>query len=85
MSDLGDKVTDAAARLGESASGLAEDVQDRARDAFHAVEYSTKRAVRQGSAYVRKNPVPTALGAFALGLVLGLLLSRRQAATFSTT
>ena len=82
MTDLKDKLTDAATRLGEGASGVAEDLQTRASDAWGSVQHRTNRAVRESSAYVHENPVPTALAAFGFGLVLGLVLNRRDQGAF---
>ncbi len=83
MSDLKEKLTEAATSLGERASGVAEDLRDRAEDAWDSAQRGSKRAIRKGSTYVHKNPVPTALAAFAFGLVLGLFLSRRHPASLT--
>ena len=83
MNNLKDTLTDAATNLSESASGAAEDLQARAKDAWNSVQHGTNRAVREGSAYVRGNPVPTALAVFGFGLAVGLLLHRRQPASFT--
>lgn len=82
MTDFKDKLTDAATRLDEGASGVAEGLQSRAEDAWDSVQHRTKRAVRKSSAYVHKNPVPTALAAFGCRLVLGLILNRRDSVSF---
>lgn len=78
MNNLKDTLTDAASNLGERASSAADDLQARAKDAWNSVEEGSNRAVREGSAYVRGNPVPTALAMFGFGLAVGLLLHRRQ-------
>ena len=77
ITELKEKLTDAATHLSESANGVAEDLQSRAKDAWDSVQDQTDRAVRESSAYVHKNPVPTALAAFGFGLALGLLLNHR--------
>ena len=82
MTDIDDKLTNAATKLGESASGIAEELQTRAEDAWDSVQYRTKRAVRKSSAYVHKHPVPPVLAAFGCGLVLGLILNRRDSVSF---
>ena len=82
MTDIEDKLTDDATRLSEGATSVAEDLQTRAKDGWDSVQQQTNRAVREGSVYVRENPVPTALAAFCFGLVLGLVLSRREPVSF---
>ncbi|MDR3405860.1 MAG: hypothetical protein P4L99_25465 [Chthoniobacter sp.] len=82
MTALKDKFTDVATSLGDGASGVAEEVQSRAIDAWDTVQYRTNRAVRKSSAYVHKNPVPTALTAFGFGIVVGMLLNRRAPGSF---
>ena len=83
MNNLKDTLTDAATHLGESASGVAEDMQARAKDAWDTMQHRTDRAVRESSAYVRGNPVPTALAVFGFGLAVGLLLNRRPPASLT--
>ena len=82
MTDLKDKLTDAATRLGKGASGVAEDLQTRAEDAWDSVQHRTNRAMRKSYVYFHRNPVPTALAAFGCGLVLGLILNRRDSSSF---
>jgi ElaB/YqjD/DUF883 family membrane-anchored ribosome-binding protein len=43
--------------------------------AAHASEHA-KKALKEGETYVRDYPVPSVLGAFALGILLGALLRR---------
>lgn len=83
MNNLKDTLIEPATNRRESASGAAEDLQARAQDAWNSVQHGTNRAVRESSAYVRGNPVPTALAVFGFGLVVGLLLHRRQPASFT--
>jgi ElaB/YqjD/DUF883 family membrane-anchored ribosome-binding protein len=64
--------------LFEEGRHMKEDVQAYAKEAWENVQDQTGRAVRGSSLYVRENPVPTALAAFGLGLVVGLLLSHRE-------
>ena len=82
MSKLEDKITDAATSLGESASDVANDVRTHAKNAWDSVQHGTNRAVHEGSTYVRENPVPTVLAALGVGLVLGVLLGRRDRTSF---
>ena len=82
MTDLKDKLTDAATSLGEGASGVAEDLQSRANDAWDSVQDRGNRAVRESYAYVREHSVTTALAAFGVGLVVGLLVNRRDPVSF---
>jgi ElaB/YqjD/DUF883 family membrane-anchored ribosome-binding protein len=44
----------------------------------HAAEASdrAKLAYKEGEAYVRENPLPSVLGSFAIGVLLGILLRR---------
>ena len=81
MNDLKDNPTDAATDSGR-ATGVAEDLQNRATDAWDSVQHETNRAVRESSAYVRENPVPALIAALGVGLVLGLFLSRREPVSF---
>jgi len=78
MNHLGNEVTAVAARLARGASQVAEDLQCRATQVWHAAGDGTRRVARQGSTYVRRNPLPTALAALGLGLALGLVLHRRR-------
>ena len=82
MTILKDKLTNFATSLGDSASGVAEEVQSRAKDAWDTVQYRTNRAARKSSAYLHKNPVPTAITAFGFGVVFGMLLNRRAPESF---
>jgi ElaB/YqjD/DUF883 family membrane-anchored ribosome-binding protein len=82
LNDLKDKLTDATTSLSEGAGGIAVDLQTRAEDAWDSVQHRTNHAVRESSAYVRKNSVPIALAAFGFGLVLGLLWNRREPLSF---
>jgi len=43
--------------------------------AVHAQKHA-KKAYEGGQEYVKENPVPSVLGAFAIGLLLGILLRR---------
>jgi ElaB/YqjD/DUF883 family membrane-anchored ribosome-binding protein len=83
MNNLKDKLTGAATSLGESASGVADDLQSRAKDAWDSVQHQTDRVMHESSAYFRKNPLPAALAAFGFGLVLGLILHRREPKSFT--
>ena len=82
VTDHKDRLTDAATSLGENASGAVEDLKTRAEDAWDSVQQRTDRAVRDSSTYVRENPVPTALAAFGVGLLLGLLLGHREPVSY---
>jgi len=83
MDNLKDKLTGAVTSLGGSASGVADDLQSRAKGAWDSVQDQTDRMIHESSAYLRKNPVPTALAAFGFGLVLGLFLHRREPESFT--
>lgn len=50
---------------GHTTNGFADVAQTRAREALH-----------HGQEFARENPVPVALGALAIGVVVGLLLHR---------
>jgi len=81
MTSLKDKLTDAATSLGDSASGVVQEVESRAKDAWDTVQYRTNRAVRKSTACAHKHPGRTALTAFGLGVGLGLLLHRQAPAS----
>ncbi len=81
--DLKNKLADAATSLGASASDAAKDLRTHAKDTWDSVQEHTQSAVKESATYVRKNPVPTALAALGIGLVIGLLLRRRTPETFT--
>jgi ElaB/YqjD/DUF883 family membrane-anchored ribosome-binding protein len=83
MNNMKNKLTETATSLGEGAEHVAEEMQHRAKDTWDSVRQQSNRAMRGSSAYVRENPVPTALAAFGVGLCLGLLLNRRDPASFN--
>src|ERR1043166_3908500 len=84
MNEFKDTLPDTAISPSESAGTLADDVQDGAKGASDSVQHETNCVVRKSSAYVKNNPVPTALVAFAAGLVVGVLLNQRGAKTLNS-
>lgn len=78
MTDLKDKLTNVATNFSVGARHVAEDLQTHATDALDSIQHRTHRVVREGSSYVHNNPAATALAAFGCGLVLGLVLHRRE-------
>ncbi len=68
----------AARDLYQSAAHRAEDLYHsaahRAEDLYHTAAARAEQTLDQSKKYVRENPVPSVLGAFALGLTLGALL-----------
>ena len=66
--DIKNEVAHTATKLGESANGVVEDLQNRANEAWDVVQDRTGRAVRESSAYVRQNPLPVTLAAVAFGI-----------------
>lgn len=74
---LRDKLTNATTTVTDGANHVAEELQSRAKDAWDTVHNRTDRAVQKSTTYLHKNPVPVALTAFGLGMVVGALLSRR--------
>ena len=82
MDNLKDKMADAAASFGKEAGDVAGNLQSRASDAWDSVQHQTNRAVRESYSYVREHSVTTALAAFGIGLVVGLLVNRRDPVSF---
>ncbi len=78
MNDFTNNPEDNLNHLSDNPSGAAENLQDRAEEMWETVQDQTGRAVREGTAYVRENPVPVVVGALAFGVVLGLLFSGRE-------
>ena len=77
ITELKDKLTDAAADLGTGAMGVAQNLQSHAKDAWDTVQDQTQRAVHESAAFARKHPVSTALVACGVGLLAGMLLKGR--------
>lgn len=84
-----DNVSDAAHRAGVLAqdaghrvSELAHDAGKRvgvlAHDAAEVVKEKADRSISVSQEYVRGNPLPTILGALAVGMVVGYLVSRKE-------
>jgi hypothetical protein len=82
MIDPKEPLTDPIRHLGPAIDGLAEGLQSRAQDAWNGVREQTTHVVRGTVACVRGNLFSTVLMAFALGVVLGVLLGRRAPVSF---
>ena len=80
--DLHDTLTNASTTLSEDARGVAGSLQSHAKESWNSVQQGTSRAVREGSIYVRENPVPTLIAAVTFGLVVGFFLNRREPVSF---
>ena len=72
-------ITDIKNKLTEAAKN----VQTKAKDAWECAQDETQRAVRLSSLYARQHPLSTALVAVGVGVVIGLLVRRREPETFS--
>lgn len=53
------------------------DPADKLKAAVETAQAKAKQALQTGQDYVRSNPVPVALGALVVGVVLGALLAPR--------
>ena len=71
-SEIEKLVTDGVHTVQTVASEYAEKLGETAS---HAQKHA-KRAYEGGQEYVKENPVPSVLGAFAVGILLGILLRR---------
>lgn len=78
ITDLKDKLTDAAHRLGEDATAAAKCAQAKAKEAWECAQEESRRAVRLSSLYARQHPLSTALVAVGVGVVIGLLINKRR-------
>ncbi len=65
---------DAAQHATQAAKDLYKSAAVRAEDLYHTASVRAEDTLVQSKQYVRDNPLPTVLGAFALGLTLGCLL-----------
>ncbi|MDQ3622406.1 MAG: hypothetical protein M3463_07960 [Verrucomicrobiota bacterium] len=66
------------ANYNEDATSMVEQAKDKAQETFETAREQTREAVVRGQRYVRENPVPAIVGAFALGAFVGILLSHRE-------
>jgi len=57
---------------------MVEQAKDKAQETFETAREQTREAVVRGQRYIRENPVPAIVGAFALGAFVGILLSHRE-------
>ena len=55
---------------------VAGEYSDKLNKAASAASDQAKKAYEEGQTYVRANPTTTVLGAFALGVLLGVLIRR---------
>ncbi|MHB1078268.1 MAG: hypothetical protein ACYC67_02635 [Prosthecobacter sp.] len=58
----------------QAAKDLYKTAAVRAEDLYHTAAVRAEDTLVQSKQYVRENPIPVVLGAFALGLTLGCLL-----------
>lgn len=82
-SDIQTNLTDAAHSLGENATAAAQKVRSHAKEAWECAQEETKRAVRVSSEYAQEHPISTALVACGVGVIIGLLIPRREPESFS--
>ena len=78
ITDLKDKVTDAAKSLGEDATAAVKCAQTQAKEAWECAQEESRRALRLSSLYARQHPLSTALVAVGVGVVIGLLINKRN-------
>ncbi len=52
--------------------------RDQTQKALHTAKDKTNQALTQSGNYVKENPIPTLLGALAVGIVVGVLISRKE-------
>ena len=71
-------ITDAAHSLAEDATAAAKCAQTKAKEAWECAQEETQRAVRLSSLYARQHPLSTALVAVGVGVVIGMLINRRD-------
>lgn len=80
--DAGQRVSglahDATQRVSEFAHDAGQRVSGLAHDAAEVVKQKADRSISVSQDYVRGNPLPTILGALAVGMVVGYLVSRRE-------
>ena len=69
-----DATKDAAQHAGQAAKDLYQSAASRAEDIYHSAAARAEDTLVQSKQYVRENPVPVVLGAFAVGLTLGCLM-----------
>lgn len=80
---VSEAATEAAHKAGEVAKETAHRVGDAARESYVHVREGCEHTLSRTRTYVRENPVPALLGAFALGALLSYSLSsRRREPTF---
>lgn len=65
---------DAAQSATQAAKDIYKSAATRAEDMYHTAAVRAEDTLVQSKQYVRENPVPVVLGAFALGLTLGCLM-----------
>ncbi len=76
--DLADHATQAAKDAAQAAKDLCKNAAVSAEDLYHTAAVRAEDTLVQSKQYVRENPLPTVIGAFALGLTLGCLLGMAQ-------
>ena len=52
--------------------------RERTQQALHTAKDKTNQALAQSGQYVRENPLPALLGALAVGIVVGVIISRKE-------
>jgi hypothetical protein len=92
--EIGQQASGAAIKFSGFAEDVAEDVTDATKDAgkcasdtakeiYQSAKQKAEESLASSKAYVRRNPVPMVLGAFAFGAAFGcLLMMARRKPTF---
>lgn len=52
--------------------------RERTQQALHTAKDKTNEALTHSGNYVKENPIPALLGALAVGIVVGVLISRKE-------
>jgi ElaB/YqjD/DUF883 family membrane-anchored ribosome-binding protein len=76
--DVAEKAQDVIKTTVSEAKERIHDVKERVQPAFEKAEHEFERSAEYAIARIRERPVTAALAAAGIGLVLGMLLSRRR-------
>ena len=68
-------------RLSGGVSDAAQRASQLAHEAANTVRVKTDEGITRSQEYVRQNPLPTILGALAVGIAVGYLVTRREEET----
>lgn len=82
--NLADKAKETASHLADSARDAARKTSQVAQDTYESARTNLDDTIERTRTYVRENPVPAVIGAFAIGAVVSFILTgaRRHEPTF---